>query len=490
MAAVAAHPLSTLQAVPEVAVAVMMVEGAGEQVAAEVEALLGEGPRAVNKRERPGVLSSRLAASQRSSPPLSRSRVALHGERQNLRRAGTQCHGMSAMPPAFNWIVEFWWLRLPRIAGRVWRPLAALMADGISLTAWPPVAALAPLFALAIGFFMAWPYLKSGDTFASSMLVMGLMLAVAYVAIALSVWVWLGYVVADTFLVAHPLPHYAWFERLMRVRGSLLVSYLLLAALLIGLPLAAQALSALVVSGLRPGGRPRKIIVIILQPLLQGAMVYSWAQAAPILIAPVFTWRNLTVPAAITAPLHDRGWVLAILAVIICAGRSFTASWAGAQPEVKERIAGLKQTLAALPRRPSQRPTWAAAITRAGLITLTLSGLFAGWLDAVICCVFLTLLGIAQSDWINQLRSWTRMVSYIPVIVRLLLGLAIGTVLGRLILVHSQPQVSYRPLLFCLAVTMTAVALLLPKPAGRSQTQGMRLGLGGANKLKSSAVGS
>jgi hypothetical protein len=319
--------------------------------------------------------------------------------------------------------------------------------------------------------------------------VMALMLGVACLGTALGVWLWLGYVVADTFFIAHP-SHYAWFERLIRVRGSLLVSYLLLAALLVGMPLAARALSAVAVSGLRPGGRLRKIVVSILEPLLQGAMVYSWVQVAPILIAPVFTWNNLTPPAAATAPLLDHGWILAIVAVTIAAARLFAGTWAVAQPEIKNRLVQLQRTITTL--RPRTRwPIWAAAITRAALMTLVLSGFFAGWLDALVCGVFLILIGIAQADWIGRLRLWTRLVSYAPVIVRLLLGVTIAFVVGRVIFKHRLPGLSYnnyRPLLLCLAAAMTAIALLLPKPAEANQARTARLPPRGAEKLRVSGA--
>ena len=382
-------------------------------------------------------------------------------------------------------ITDFCWISIPRRAARWSRSAGALMSNGVWLCAWASAGALAAPAALLMGLLLTWTMLKSGQTFTSSMTVMALMLGVACLGMALGVWVWLGYVLTDTFLIAHPLPHYGLFERLVRVRGSLLVSYLLLAALLIGIPLAAQAFSVLIVSGFRRGGRPRKIIVTILQPLLLGAMVYSWAQAAPILIAPVFIWKNVTLPA--TAPLHDRGWILALLAVLICAARSFAVSWAVAQPEVKTRIVRLKRALDALPR-PTQWPAWAAAIARASLMTLMLAALFDGWLVAFACWMFLVLLGIAQADWIGQLQRWTRLVSYLPVIVRLLFGLALGVEVGRVILKYSHPNPSSGPLLLCLAVTMTAVALLLPKPAEASQTQGAALPLGGGAKLNVAGV--
>jgi hypothetical protein len=382
-------------------------------------------------------------------------------------------------------IADFCWISIPRGAARLSCTAGALMSNGVWLCAWTPAGALAAPATLLMGLLLTWT-IQSGQTFTSSMTVMALMLGVACLGTALGVWVWLGYVLADTFLVAHPLPHYARFEWLIRVRGSLLVSYLLLAALLIGIPLAAQAFSALIVSGLRRGS-PRKIIVSILQPLLQGAMVYSWAQAAPILIAPVFTWKNVTPPTATTAPLHDWGWILAPLAVLICAARLFAVSWAVAHLEVKQRTVQLKRALAALPP-PKAWPVWAAAITRASLMSLMLAALFDGWLVAGTSWMFLALLGIAQADWIGQLRRWTRVVSYLPVIVRLLLGLALGVALSRPILKHSHPDLSYRPLLLCLAVTMTAIALLLPKLAEANQTQGAALPLSGGAKLNVSGV--
>lgn len=361
-------------------------------------------------------------------------------------------------------VADFWWVQLPTAAGRLWPPAAGLLSDGLALGAWRLAAVLAPPVSFLVGFLVGWLYLKSGALYTSSILALGLMLAVSYTGLACGIWVWLGYVVADTFLITHPLAGYPWFERLLLVRGGLLVSYLLLAGLLIGLPLAARALSRLAVTGLRPAGRARQTILFILQPSLLGAMVYSWVQAVPVLIEPVYTWRNSSPPADATASLHDRGWILPLLAIVICAARQLEIRWAVRQPEIKRRLGQLKQA-AARPRRLSRIPDWLSASMRAGLITLMLSGLFADWLEAIVWLLFVTALAIAQSDWFGKLRIWNVAVSYVPVIIRLLLALGIGAGFGKLIFAHTQGQQTYRPMLMCLAVTMTAVALLIPKPS-------------------------
>jgi hypothetical protein len=73
------------------------------------------------------------------------------------------------------------------------------MSNGVWLCAWAPAGALAAPAALLMGLLLTWTMLGSGHTFTSSMTVTALMLSVAYLGMALGVWVWLGYVLADTF---------------------------------------------------------------------------------------------------------------------------------------------------------------------------------------------------------------------------------------------------------------------------------------------------
>jgi hypothetical protein len=370
------------------------------------------------------------------------------------------------MASTLSAIVDLWWLRIPAAAGQVWRPAASLLSDGIALAACPLVAALAPPTAFLVGLFAGWLLPHAGEAYTSSVLALALMLAVAYAGVALGIWVWLGYVVADTLLIAHPLPGYSWLERLFLVRGSLLVSYLLLAALLVGIPLASRALAGLIVSGRRSAGRARRTIRSALQPLLLGAMVYAWVQAIPVLIQPVSTWQKRSPPAG--ESLHNWGWLIPVVAMIICAARLSEVRWAVRLPAVKQRLGQLQRAAAGWPRRESRLPTGIAAAARASTMTLALSGLFSGWADGIICVAFLTILGIAQADWLGKLSSWTKAVSYLPVVVRVSLGLAIGFGFRKLILVAGQPHASYRPALLSMAVTMIVVALLVPKPAPTS----------------------
>jgi hypothetical protein len=134
-------------------------------------------------------------------------------------------------------IIGLWWMRVPAATRRVSRILPAILADGLYLSAWPRVAAIAPPLALLLGLLLGWLHFAPGETFTFSILVMALMLLVSNFSAALGAWLWLGYVVGDFFLFRRNIYSYSVLEQFVHVRVPLLIAYVLLAMLLVFIPL-------------------------------------------------------------------------------------------------------------------------------------------------------------------------------------------------------------------------------------------------------------
>src|SRR5262249_9303787 len=138
-------------------------------------------------------------------------------------------------PAALDALNDLWWRRLPVLGRRASATLADVLADGLYLTAWPTAGALGPPLAFLLGLLLGWWRFAPGATFTFSITVMALMLVVSQLSVSLGVWLWLGYAVGDFFLFHWDTGtsyEKAW-ERLLYVRVPLLISYALLALLLV-----------------------------------------------------------------------------------------------------------------------------------------------------------------------------------------------------------------------------------------------------------------
>src|SRR5262245_41799418 len=102
-------------------------------------------------------------------------------------------------------LIDWWWLRVPMAARRISLSLSAVLTDGLYLTAWPQVGAIAPPLSLLIGFLLGWLRFTPGNTFTFSIYMMALMLVVSSLGAGLGAWLWTGYVIGDFFLFRSPL---------------------------------------------------------------------------------------------------------------------------------------------------------------------------------------------------------------------------------------------------------------------------------------------
>ncbi len=153
-----------------------------------------------------------------------------------------------------NQLVDTLWLRLPATGRRFWLTAGAVLGDGAYLRRWPPAALAVPGGGFLLGLLLG--AVHPGVLYTYSFVVVALMLAVAAQGAAMGLWVWSGYALADLVLTDRSaLPGFFPFrdaaDRVLDGYLPLLLTYLLLATLLVTGPLLATVFAARTASVVR-----------------------------------------------------------------------------------------------------------------------------------------------------------------------------------------------------------------------------------------------
>lgn len=234
---------------------------------------------------------------------------------------------------AMTRVARWWWLWLPLAVAR--RLPTVALADGVHLLRWPALAALAPPASLALGVIGAR---QAGATYTASFVVMATLLSLGLMSVQLGVWGTAGYALGDFWLRAHPSSALDGLSALLVIRVPLLLSYALLALLVVGFPVVVRAAGSAGSSSTVVPQRLHEAAGSAAAALSAGFLVITWAQAVAVLIRPVFTWPGGQPAATDIVWLQQRGWVLGLLAVALSLARG----------EVERRaVRGLVGTLAA-----------------------------------------------------------------------------------------------------------------------------------------------
>jgi len=365
-------------------------------------------------------------------------------------------------------------MRVPAATRRVSRILPAILADGLYLSAWPRVAAIAPPLALLLGLLLGWLHFAPGETFTFSILVMALMLLVSNFSAALGAWLWLGYVVGDFFLFRRNIYSYSVLEQFVHVRVPLLIAYVLLAMLLVFIPLLSPWLRRQVLTHLHVPRIPRIVINTTLQAILQAVLVYVWVQAVPTLIRPVYTWQGGTPPIEAIQPLQQNGWVLVILAGLVGAMRMVLQYRAFGQHAVVQRAAQLRTALRESAPVRRELPLGIGVLLKAAFLTVLLSGLVTTWLQAIGLAVALALIMLWRETVLPRLDGWLRLVSRVPLVIRLALSALISYFLGLQIVGALWDGTStFLPIIIAMVISLAVCSLLTPGRAEAMPRQPM-----------------
>jgi len=392
----------------------------------------------------------------------------------------------------FERINDFWWVRLPTLVGRMSRIQSAVLADGMYSSAWPIGAFILPIVFM-LGFLLGWVQIFSGEVYTFSILLMTALLMVSHLGAALGAFLWLGYVLGDFLLfILIPLvtsqQSYPPKSIFLIVVARFLADSLL-GVLLVVMPLAIRGLTRLTMWRLRffatailnklrsstaavrprpsPALQARRGFVILLdipvQAFLGILLVYLWTQAVATLIRPVYTWHGNSPPIAAIQPLQNLGWLLAILAGVVGMARVVLEFIAENKPEVLARRIKLRQAWGRSESHHRLITALAMAPFKALLLTFLLGGILDSWLQMIVLIVVLLLVFLIRGIAAEYLGFWSRAASYVPILIRLLLALAISYMLSAPIIQILWSQTSsFLPILIGTVISLVVFSILLP----------------------------
>lgn len=365
------------------------------------------------------------------------------------------------------------------MVARVSTTLAAMFSDGQYISAIPAAGIFAPLIALFWGLFVGVIHFYLGETYTYSLLLMSLMLAISSFGAMLGIWLWVGYCLGDGLLFLLGIGYFSTARNFLDRVGLFylpsILSYLLLATLLIIIPFASQGLREQSLKFKMPPFL-RTILGAIIQLAVVAGLVYVWTQSMPVLIRPIFTWHRNSPSTAAIAPLQRTGWVLSIVAIIFGTARIIAEKIALARPAAKMRARAAQASLRlAAAFKRFRIPGFITVIPKAILFTFLLSGMFEGWLDAILFFIFLVIVLEAREFISNYMLFWMRIVSFVPILIRFIIALAISSVFGYIILnLMWRDARTFLPIIIGTAFSFIVFAILIPGHSARTKSRARR----------------
>ena len=400
-------------------------------------------------------------------------------------------------PPGLDSFVERWWVAIPKVLRRYSVLLSEAWSDGIYLTIWPLVSILTPLLVVVIGLVEGithWNLLindsiSSGQIATAFTELLPLMIFAALVgAISanLGLLLVLGYGLGDLLIFGsvsanasqlglpdNPLLAFIY------LRVPQLVSYALFFMLAVMPTLSTKYLLVRLNPLFKAAEPTATILRICAMAIIQGGIVYVWAQAAPLLIRVFWGWTGFSPPLAAAAYLQELGgWVIGA-AVLGAVARGLLAYRANRDQSVVQRTSRLAAALREADTRPAfsrRLPAIVRCILVALGLTLLISGFIASLPEGVLIFLFVSSIFIARVELLPRLSIWVRwvaLVTRIPLLVRLIGGafvaylLTLGTLTAYTTLFpavyNDTPSASLRPVLVSMCLSLLILTLLLPR---------------------------
>lgn len=360
------------------------------------------------------------------------------------------------------------WVSVPLALRRVSAGFAVASVDGLYLATRPVVGLVAPLWGLLVGLIIGAFHPGFEIVFTEALWLLLLVAVVGTLSGAVGLYLTIGFALGDLLLGEHLLWQFSGVTDLPAKYGSLAISYLLLAMLAVGVPIAAKSLAA---EFMLPVGSPRALRALVglgAMVLITGLLVFVWLQSAPLLVRPVFVWAGVspTVP-AISAVQEHGTWVVA-MAVLAAIGRAVIQASLAAKVGQPDRMTALEERFrTAEPVTPllSRLPLVVRLVFRAALLTLVLAGLFAAYWQAVL--TFVVLLAaqfLATMLSVRAMRGYARFVNRIPRLIRLAVVVVPVYLFGSVVLGFylDQGTLSFLPFLFLTIISAVLMSLLSP----------------------------
>ncbi len=395
--------------------------------------------------------------------------------------------------------LERWWVVVPGRLRQYSVYLSVAWADGIYLTAWPIVAALAPVVLLLFGLLEGathWSLLINDSitfpgevaiTFTQLLPFMVLTAAVSALSANLGLALVLGYALGDFLIAGFRLMYAQGFafigvstldpvQSFLYLHLAQLISYVLLLLLVVTPTLSSRYLVPRL-DWLTKGQEPASTLVRVgALMIIQGAIVYTWTLSAPLLIRIFWAWTNDQPPLSAAYYLQQQGgWVVAA-AVIGVAVRQWLAHQAQRNPAALQRFERQASAIRAADTRPAfsrRLPSYVRAILAAAVLTALISGFISSLLWGVILFLFLSFILIARTTLLPSLvlwKKWVGMIARIPIVARVAVGALLSFIVSQVIIsfFQNQPSANLRtsesflPVLISVGISLLIMTALVP----------------------------
>ena len=381
-------------------------------------------------------------------------------------------------------LTEFFWVAVPRAARRVSAALVAVTTDGYYLTAWRPIAALAPPLAFVAGLLVGWQHWGFFEVFSQSLLLVCVLVAVGTLSGHVGAWFVGGFAIGDFFLsdVVGTMRQYARFPAEGQLLGTGILSTVAREWLPLVIVYASMAIGAvlgpLLVKGLvsQFGRRQSRLsrnarfgFALVAYVALTGAFVFLWALTVPIAIRPRWVWGYSTTPdVSAVEPVQTRAMVIvtaamaAALVRMVAQGLTAYRAHLGARMEVL--VDRINEAPAVVPLW-DRVPAVVRCFVQAAFATLLLGGVFQTWRDGVIVGAVAFVIQLVRAGVIPlPLGGYERLMQRVPLLLRLAVAMVAVYFLARFVLERLLTQTqSLRGLGFVTAGSMIVFFLLNPK---------------------------
>jgi hypothetical protein len=385
-----------------------------------------------------------------------------------------------------------WWIRLPRYATRLSRPISATLADGHFLAAWPVLGTIATPAALLTGLLFGALRIGYYRSFSESLTLVLVAVAFGFVAGQLGAAFVAGFAVGDFFIgqtswifhsSASGIMGNGLIPGLLRIRVPMLIAYLVLLSLAVALP----ALIRRLLQNLPGVNRlPSTVgfgVAVVLNVVLVYLGVRLYVNAAAVLIRPLYTWsvrltlfghpippERVVAPEAVQTFQRDGVWIIrvAIIATLV----RFLFVWLTLQvPALRARLEAVERGLA---QPATDRPLierygpWPALIASAIAGTLMLGGLIEVWWVAALFFVELLLLRALTAGLVPpRVNRWRRLVAHVPLVLRLAVALLTVQTLASAFVGRTS---SFTPMAVFVAAAVAVLYLLAPGEPRKAAT--------------------
>jgi hypothetical protein len=382
----------------------------------------------------------------------------------------------------FDRVGRLWWVNLPRFGARLASSLGFTLLDGLWIGTLRVLNVVATPAALAAGLWIGWQQPGFNVVPSESLTLLAVFVVVGVVSAQLGLTLLCGFVVGNFFLAdtawsftARALHHDWWGGEvgayLLRVRLPLLISYGVLAVVLVKLPLGMKAIARALVPGDRAPLVLRVLIALVAQVALVAVVVYLWALASPVLLRPVWSWIGLAPTVDAIRPLQHDAATLARVAAAAAAARLAIQTLLVTVRPLGERAAELERDLARpLTKAPlyDRLPRWLRSIVTAALSTVLLAGLCATWLDAACAFAAIALFQLLRTGALSlPITPWVRLMDRVPVLLRFAAGIAAVYFVGAWFLPDRvRTAETFRPQLVFLLLGLAVFFVLIPSVPG------------------------